>query len=132
MKGRFDMQKKAVVIRMVGDADMGGEMAKVVMQPLQAEELARVKAELDQLRAERSAELEQVKAEVERLRGEEAENGVRKVRDAEYFKRRIRRARRKYKVKQPNRVAERLLIAYALAALTVQQGFRRLAAWNRA
>ena len=105
---------KAVAIRTVGDAEWGSSMANVLMQPSQAAELAKVKAENEQLRKS------------------EAENGVRKKRDKEYFERKIRMARRKYRVRKPFKVEELMLIGYALAALAVQEGFRRLAVWNRA
>lgn len=124
------MGRRALVI--MGDPEMGNAMANSLVKPLEADELATVKAELERMRVEKSEELMAVREELDRLRGAEAENGVRKVRDAKYFARRIRKANRNYRVRQMNKVEEVVLIAYALAALTVREGFRRLAVWNRA
>ena len=105
--------KKAVVIRMVGDADMGSAMANALVQPIETEEL------------------KAVRAEVERLRSEEAKNGVRKPRDEKYFRRKIRRANRKCPVRPPCKAAQAVLLAWALTCLTVQECYHKLSEWNR-
>ena len=102
--------KKAVVIRMVGDADMGNAMANALMQPLESEELKALRAE---------------------LREQEAQNGVRKKRDEKYFSRKIRKANRKYPVRPPCKVEQAIILAWAMTCLTVQECYRRLSKWNR-
>ena len=105
--------KKAVAIRIYGDAEMGSEMANVLAEPI------------------RTKELEEARAEVGRLKGCEAENGVRKRRDTEYFAHKILKAKRKYKVKPPCKAAQIALLAWALTWLAVLECYNRLAAWNR-
>lgn len=105
--------KRALVIK-YGNADMANSMADVLM----AETDVRVAQE----------DTESVRAELER---EKAENGVRKVRDTKTFKRKMLRSRRKYHVRKLTRPEEILLIGWAITCLTVQECFRRLAAWNR-
>ena len=105
--------KKAVAIRIYGDAGMGEEMANVLAEPI------------------RTKELEEAHAEVERLKGCEAENGVRKRRDAKYFKSKIRKANRKYKVKPPCKAVQAVLLAWAMTWLVILECYNRLSAWNR-
>ena len=105
--------KKAVAIRIYGDEDMGSEMANVLAEPI------------------RSKELEEARAEVGRLRGCEAENGVRKRRDAKYFKYKIRKANRKYAVRPPCKAAQMAILAWAMTWLAILECYNRLSAWNR-
>ena len=111
----------ALVIRASGDMDFAAPIA----QTLQSHELEMVKAELDKTQKKLA------KAKADKRKAENAELGVRRAGDTSKYKRKIRRARHKYKVRKPNKVESVLLVGWALIWLGIFAAADKLQAWNR-
>lgn len=105
--------RRAVSIRTVGDREIGNALENALIKPLETEELATVKAEL-----------EKAKAENTRL-------GVRKVRDNKTFEKKIRSSNRKYAVQRTTKLGDALLVGWALIWVCIYAAFDKLSAWNR-
>lgn len=108
------MQRRAVVFRTVGDAELGNAIVDGMMKPLTSDEL------------------ETVKAELERMKEENARLGVRTVRDRKDFKRKMKRLKSHYPpVRKLTKPEEVLLVGWVLFCLTIQACYKKLAAINR-
>ena len=105
--------KRAVVIRTVGDAELGSAIAEGMS--------CRV-IPLD------TGELEAVRAEVKRL---EAVNGVRARGDTKRWAETKAEMARMYPVRRPGPVRETLLLAWAMLWMEIYEAFEYLSAWNR-
>ena len=115
------MRRAAVAIRVAGDMALANSMA----QPLESKELALVQAELEKTQEKLA------KAKADKRKAENAELGVRRAGDTPKYKRKIRRARHKYKVRKPNKVESVLLVGWALIWLGIFAAADKLQAWNR-
>lgn len=106
--------KRAVVIRTMGDSDVGGAIVDGVIKELT------------------SQELETVKAELEKTKAENTQLGVRKVRDKKDFAKKMRKLKRKYPpARKTTKVEDAILIGWAMLWLGIYAVYDRLKAINR-
>lgn len=105
--------RRAVSIKTVGDKEIGGVLESALIKPLETEELATVKAELEKTKAENT------------------KLGVRKVRDNKTFERKVRKANRKYAVRSGTKIGDALLVSWALFWVGIYAVAAKLRAWNR-
>lgn len=105
--------KRAVMIKVYGDAEMGQAMAGAVAQrviPLNTEEMEAVKAENKRLKAI---------------------NGVRAIADDKRWTETQAKLARTYAVKRPGAICSALLVAWAVLWLEIVDWYRYFSTWNR-
>ena len=105
--------RRAVSIKTVGDKEIGSALENALIKPLETEELATVRAELEKTKAENT------------------KLGVRKVRDSKTFERKVRKANRKYAVHDGTKIGGFLLVSWALIWFGIYALSDKLSAWNR-
>ena len=103
--------RRAVAIRTYGDPEIGDVLKNALVVPVETDEMDALRKELREMKER------------------EAKFGVREVRDKAYFANKMLELEGYGTSRQPSRVAQEILLIWAIAALVVEELFRRLDEW---